>query len=74
MKVFRESLKINCNNLLGSFSFRVKLKGREDLTKTFQASPAPDFVSQDRPLTLREGNVVMCLRTCRMEALPFFTS
>lgn len=71
MKVYRESPKINSNNLLGSSFFRVKLKGQEHLTKMSQASQPLILSAKVTPWMSREGNVVICLRSLRMEAFPF---
>lgn len=70
MKVFRESPKINSNNLLGSSFFRVKLKGQEQLTKMFQVSQPLILSAKVTPWMSREGNVVICLRIFRTEAFP----
>lgn len=71
MKVFRESPKINSNNLLGSSFFRVKLRGREHLTKMSQASQPLILSAKVTIWMSREGNVVICLRSLRTEAFLF---
>lgn len=56
-RVFRESLKMNYTNLLGSFLFRVKLNCQDYLTKRFKGSLETKSTLQDYPLDVEgRGN------------------
>lgn len=65
-RVFRESLRMNYTNLLGSFLFRVKLNCQDYLTERFKGSLETESTIQDYPLDVegRGNSHVYITDTC----------